>query len=60
MRFTDSPYERMMAQRPAERQEPEPPIQLPEEHPCHGCPFGRGSPCIGICYRKLTKRSDKK
>ena len=49
MRFTDSPYELMMSQKPTERQEPEAPAQLPENHPCYGCSYGRGSPCIGIC-----------
>ena len=57
--FTDSPYERMMSQKPHEREAPEPPAQLPAEHPCAGCPYGRGAPCVGICYRKLMKRSDE-
>ena len=59
MRFTDSPYEWMMTQVPDERREPEPPAQFPKGHPCYGCSFGRGSPCMGICYQKLMKRSDK-
>lgn len=59
MRFTDSPYELMMSQKPDERREPEPPAQFPKGHPCYGCSFGRGSPCMGICYRKLMKRGDK-
>ena len=59
MRFTDSQYELMMSQKPDERREPEPPAQFPKGHPCYGCSFGRGSPCMGICYRKLMKRSDK-
>lgn len=60
MRFTDSPYELMMSQKPDESKEPEQPAPLPEGHPCAGCLYGRGSPCLGICYRKLLKRSDKK
>ena len=59
MRFTDSPYELMMSQKPDERREPEPPAQFPKGHPCYGCSFLRGSPCMGICYRKLMRRSDK-
>ena len=56
--FTDSPYERMMQQIPDERRAADlsPPV-FPPGHPCHGCPYGRGAPCVGICYRKLLKGS---
>ena len=58
MRFTDSPYERLMTQTPPGREKaPAPPVR-PPGHPCHGCPYGRDAPCLGICYKKLLKRSD--
>jgi len=58
MRFTDSPYERMMTQVPTERREGHGPPALPPDHPRYGCPHGRTAPCLGGCYRKLMKRSD--
>lgn len=58
--FTDSPYEKMMMQVPDGRRAADnPPSAFPPGHPCHGCPYGRGSPCVGICYRKLLKGSGK-
>ena len=58
MRFTDSPYERLMTQTPPGREKaPASPVR-PPGHPCHGCPYGRDAPCLGICYKKLLKRSD--
>lgn len=57
-RFTDSPYERLMTQVPPGRETPRFPAR-PPGHPCHGCPYGRDAPCVGICYKKLMeKRSD--
>ena len=60
MRFTDSPYERMMTQVPHGIREALGPPDRPPDHPCYGCPYGQNAPCLGICYRKLIKnRSDK-
>ena len=59
MRFTDSPYERLMTQVPSERREVHGPPVRPPRHPCHGCPYGRDGPCLGICYRKLMKGREK-
>ena len=59
MRFTDSPYERMMTQIPTETREAHGPPVRPPDHPCYGCPYGRDAPCIGICYKKLLKGSGK-
>ena len=59
MRFTDSPYERMMTQVPTETREAHGPPVRPPGHPCYGCPYGRDAPCIGICYKKLLKGSGK-
>ena len=57
MRFTDSPYERLMTQTPPGREKaPASPVR-PPGHPCHGCPYGRDAPCLGICYKKLLKGS---
>lgn len=52
MRFTNSPYEEIMKQIPKRQQETPPPV-FPPEHPCHECPYCKGGPCLGICYRKL-------
>ena len=59
-RFTDSPYERMMTQRPAGQAKAPASPARPPGHPCHGCPYSRDTPCLGICYRELMKRSDKR
>ena len=59
IRFTDSPYERMMTQVPTEPREAHGPPVRPPDHPCYGCPYGRDAPCIGICYKKLLKGSGK-
>ena len=56
MRFTDSPYERMMTQVPTERREVHGPPALPPTHPCHGCPYRRDAPCLGVCYRDLLRK----
>ena len=56
-RFTDSPYERLMTQIPNERRAAEnPPPAFPPGHPCRGCPYGRNTPCLGVCFRKLIRR----
>ncbi len=58
-RFTDSPYERMMTQVPTEQREVYGPPALPPGHPCHGCPYRRDAPCLGVCCRKSWKGSGK-
>lgn len=51
--FSSNPgLERMMRQKPNGRREPELPA-LPPDHPCHGCSYGMGRRCIGICYKEL-------
>lgn len=67
-RFTDSPYERMMTQLPGAGRHTEtgPPPASPEQaadgHPCAGCPYGRGTPCIGFCMKELMepRRKEKR
>ena len=58
--FSDRPgLERMMQQRPMRQGAPEPPA-LPPEHPCFGCAYGIGPPCIGYCCKALlAERSEK-
>ena len=50
--FTDSALERMMQQRPTGRRGPEEPA-LPPGHPCRGCGYSHGLPCVGVCYKEL-------
>ena len=58
--FTDSPFERMMVQKPKYRWEEQPPAP-PKDHRCYGCSY-YGSGCAGTCYRDLIitpKRKEK-
>ncbi|MBQ6999739.1 MAG: hypothetical protein IJN67_01675 [Oscillospiraceae bacterium] len=55
--FTDSPYERMMTQKPSggaslHRN------TLPKDHPCYGCTFV-DQVCVGICHRELLAHLEK-
>ena len=50
--FTDNPFERLMKQRPRQRQEKLSPV-LPKSHPCYDCNYLHGSCCTGVCYREL-------
>lgn len=55
-RFTDSPLEYMMAQKPhTGRQAETGPPRYPPGHKCHGCPYGRDRPCLGVCMKDLQK-----
>ena len=53
MNFTNSPYERMMKERP--HPEVPAPRKAPEGMPCAGCPYWRGIGCV-FCYREYLKR----
>ena len=44
-RFTDSPFERMMTQKPEGRKKTSRPPSLPKSHPCYGC-GNYGRPCV--------------
>lgn len=55
-RFTDSPYEVFMTQVPTGRRSAPLPPSWPPGHPCAGCPYGKGAPCIGVCWRKLMQK----
>lgn len=50
MRFTNSPYEKMMQEIPR-YERPESP-KAPAGSSCHGCPYWRGIGCV-TCYREL-------
>lgn len=53
MNFTDSPFEKMMKQKPRGGGPEKTPKAKPGS-PCYGCSFWRGAACIGTCYRDLT------
>ena len=52
MRFTDSPFEKMMKQKP-HPQAPSAP-KAPRGSRCSGCPYWRGIGCVS-CYRELRR-----
>jgi hypothetical protein len=54
MYFTDSPYERMMEEKPSGRSETE---ALPPGHPCRVCEYIQDGTCVGFCWRELLKAS---
>ena len=58
--FTDSPYEHMMQQKPVPGKTAGDCILYPPGHKCHGCPYGRGRPCVGVCMKKLYPGKRKK
>ena len=52
--FTDSPYEKMMIQKPEDRtRDKSPPASFSPR--CAGCPYRGQPPCIGYCIRKIEK-----
>lgn len=59
-RFTDSPFEYMMTQKPqAGRLSNAEPPPLPPDHladdlrSCYGCGYGNGRPCVGFCMKEI-------
>uniref|UniRef100_UPI000CF2388E hypothetical protein n=1 Tax=Blautia marasmi TaxID=1917868 RepID=UPI000CF2388E len=53
--FTNSPFERMMTQKPSGGGKRSRPLaSLPESHPCYGC-GNAGQRCFGICQRELNQ-----
>lgn len=58
--FTDSPYEHMMQQKPGPGKPVGEGIQYLPGHKCHGCPYGRGRPCVGVCMKALYPGKRKK
>ena len=50
--FTNSPYEKMMIQKPGDqKRDKAPSADIPPR--CRGCPYLGQSPCIGYCIRKI-------
>lgn len=55
--FTDSPFEKMMVQKPSIRRQKNSTLHVPRSPACTGCPYNKGlAPCI-YCMKKL--RGDK-
>lgn len=52
--FTDSPFEKMMIQRPIGRREPTPPV--PVSPACVSCPYRGQAPCVGYCLKQLREK----
>lgn len=52
--FTDSPYERMMIQKPENgKRDKSPPVSFLRR--CEGCPYKGQASCVGYCIRKIEK-----
>ena len=58
--FTDSPYEYMMTQKPTEGRRGSTPSFYPPGHKCHGCPYGKDRPCLGVCIKDLGSSLHRK
>ena len=56
--FTDSPFEKMMTQKPHGRhRDDKPPV--PRSPACVGCPYNKGlAPCVGYCIKKLQAKKN--
>ena len=50
--FTDSPYERMMIQKPENGKREKSPLASFSSR-CEGCPYKGQAPCIGYCIKKI-------
>lgn len=55
--FTDSPFEKMMTQRPNGRRDNAPPV--PVSPVCASCPYRGQAPCVGYCSKNLLSKSSK-
>jgi hypothetical protein len=58
MKFTDSPFEKMMQEipRPKRAAAPKPPLGSP----CRSCSFWQGQACVGVCYKELFGKNMKR
>lgn len=53
--FTDSPFEKMMTQRPNGRRDNAPPVLTSPV--CASCPYRGGqAPCVGYCLKQLREK----
>lgn len=57
-KFTDSPFERLMQEKPMYREKKT--SSLSEEHPCYSCNYRKLDFCSGVCYRDLILTSSQK
>ena len=58
-RFTDSHYERLMTQVPTGRKGTPPPFRPAFGPSLRGCPYGKGTLCIGVCLRELLRKQNE-
>ena len=50
--FTDSPFEKMMTQKPGSgRHKEKPPVS--HSPTCDTCPYKGTAPCVGYCIKKI-------
>lgn len=56
-RFTDSPFEKIMVQKPGGRHDHVPPLSRSPE--CAACPYKKITPCVGYCIRQLKENKKK-
>lgn len=54
--FTDSPFEKMMSQRPTRRRDNAPPV--PKYPACVSCPYNGQSPCVGYCLKRVQEKKN--
>lgn len=55
--FTDSPFEKMMTQKPGHGRHGDNTPSVPHSPACTGCPYHKElSPCIGYCIKKLQAK----
>lgn len=53
--FTDSPYEKMMTQKPNGRRDTASPV--PVSPACESCSYKGLAPCVGCCMKKLQGKN---
>lgn len=56
--FTDSPFEKMMTQRPNGRRDNAPPVLTSPV--CASCPYRGQAPCVGYCLKQLREKNLRK
>lgn len=57
--FTDSPFEKMMTQKPGHGRQGDDTPPVPRSPACTDCPYHKGlAPCIGYCIKKLQTKKN--
>ena len=54
--FTDSPFEKMMTQKPNGRRDTASPV--PVSPACDRCCYKEQTPCVGYCMKELQGKND--